>query len=32
MLKDFGEKSEELRAFKARRDLIDPPLNDLGLA
>lgn len=32
IIHDFGEKGEEFRAFKARRDLVDPPLNEIGLA
>ena len=27
VLKDFGENGEEFRVFRARRDLVDPPLN-----
>jgi broad specificity phosphatase PhoE len=32
IIHDFGEKGEEFRAFKARRDLVDQPLNEIGLA
>ena len=32
VVKEFGVESEEFRAFKARRDLVDPPLSELGLA
>jgi hypothetical protein len=32
VVKDFGLEGEEFRTFKVRRDLVDPPINDLGFA
>ena len=32
VVKDFGLESEEFRKLKVNRDLVDPPINDLGLA
>mmetsp|Transcript_16581 Transcript_16581/g.28226 ORF Transcript_16581/g.28226 Transcript_16581/m.28226 type:complete len:109 (-) Transcript_16581:619-945(-) len=32
IINKFGTESQEFREFRVRRDLIDPPLDDIGLA